>query len=326
MREKMLEMANSKQILENFYITCLWISDKVKSLVEGQDTEEIFIDATKEECFEHLENDDMRPDKEKWQMLINKWFKEHDDNSNKEAKEKLAMKNKFWNFARNETTGENILRLDGVIAEYSWFDDEVTPKNFRDELNACTGDIEVYINSPGGDCFAASQIYTMLMEYKGNVTVKIDGIAASAASVIAMAGTTVAMSPPANMMIHNPWTVTVGDEKEMQATAEFLGEIKESIINAYEIKTGLSHEKISELMTAETWMNAKKALELGFCDKILFTDKENDSDGGTAIMFSPMTVYNSIRKKINQKSNVQNEKHKIDSSIQYRKMLERSKL
>jgi len=98
---------------------------------------------------------------------------------------------KFWNWTKNESTGERVLYLDGVIASETWWGDEVTPAMFRDELFAGEGDITIYINSPGGDCIAASQIYTMLMEYKGNITVKIDGLAASAASVIAMAGTEV---------------------------------------------------------------------------------------------------------------------------------------
>lgn len=211
----------------------------------------------------------------------------------------MKMKNKFWKWSKNEVTGEKILRLDGVISEESWLGDEVTPKNFRDELNSCDGDIEIYINSPGGDVFAASQIYTMLMEHKGNVAVKIDGLAASAASVIAMAGTTTAMSPTSNMMIHNPFTIQLGDADEMRACAEFLDEIKESIINAYELKTNLPRKKISELMTAETWMNAKKALELGFCDKILFS--ENETEISNAIIFSPQTVQNSILNKICRK-------------------------
>ena len=220
------------------------------------------------------------------------------------------MKNKFWKWAKNEITGENILRLDGIIAEETWWGDEVTPKNFRDELNSCDGDIEIYINSPGGDVFAASQIYTMLMEYKGNVTVKIDGLAASAASVIAMAGTTTAMSPTSTIMIHNPFTGTIGDAEEMRACAEFLDEIKESIINAYELKTGLSREKISDLMNAETYMNAKKALELGFCDKILFTDGE--SEISNAIIFSPKSVQNSILKKINNFVDAENLKKRLN--------------
>lgn len=129
---------------------------------------------------------------------------------------------------------------------------------------------------------AAAQIYNMLMDYKGNVTVKIDGIAASAASVIAMAGTEVLMSPVSTMMIHNPATVAMGDHNEMQKAIEMLNEVKESIINAYEIKTGLSRAKLAHLMDAETWMNANKAVELGFADGIIarnaFPEKEDDED------------------------------------------------
>ena len=116
---------------------------------------------------------------------------------------------------------------------------------------------------------AAAQIYNMLTQYKGNVTVKIDGIAASAASVIAMAGNTVLMSPVSMMMIHNPATVAFGDHAEMQKAIDMLAEVKESIINAYVIKTGLSRSKLSHLMDAETWMDANKAVELGFADDII---------------------------------------------------------
>ena len=187
------------------------------------------------------------------------------------------MKNKrFWNWRShktlnqsNEEVVERILELHGTIAEESWFDDDVTPQLFKDELNAGSGDITVWINSPGGDCVAAAQIYNMLTQYKGNVTVKIDGIAASAASVIAMAGNTVLMSPVSMMMIHNPATVAFGDHAEMQKAIDMLAEVKESIINAYVIKTGLSRSKLSHLMDAETWMDANKAVELGFADDII---------------------------------------------------------
>ena len=141
------------------------------------------------------------------------------------------MKKAFWNWVRNED-GTRILTIDGVIAEESWFDDDVTPKQFKDQLNAGQGDIVIYVNSPGGDCVAASQIYTMLMEYKGRVTVKIDGIAASAASVISMAGTEVLMAPTSLLMIHNPLTVAIGDTEEMQKAIAMLDEVKESITTA----------------------------------------------------------------------------------------------
>ena len=180
---------------------------------------------------------------------------------------------KFWkwkNQAPTETApAERTLFLNGTIAEESWFDDDVTPQLFKDELMSGSGDITVWINSPGGDCVAAAQIYNMLMDYRGNVTVKIDGIAASAASVIAMAGTKVLVSPVSMMMIHNPMTVAMGDKVEMEKAIEMLASVKDSIINAYELKTGMSRAKLSHLMDAETWMDATKAVELGFADDIL---------------------------------------------------------
>ena len=210
------------------------------------------------------------------------------------------MKRKFWNWVRNE--GEKrVLLLDGEISDETWWGDEVTPQMFRSELNAAEGDIDLWINSPGGDCYAAAQIYNMLMEYKGNVNVKIDGIAASAASVVAMAGSTVEMSPVATIMIHNPMTISIGDTHEMERTITFLAEIKESIINAYEIKTGLSRAKISRLMDAETWMNAKKAVELGFADSVLYENREHlTSAAADGLIFSRAAVTNSLLSKFGQ--------------------------
>ena len=149
---------------------------------------------------------------------------------------------------------------------------------FHDELFAGKGPVTVWLNSPGGDCIAASQIYTMLMDYKDDVTVKIDGIAASAASVIAMAGTRVLMAPTALMMIHNPMTMAYGNQADMEKAIEMLDEVKESIMNAYEIKTSLSRAKLSHLMDSETWMNAYKAIELGFADDILKDSKKDAAD------------------------------------------------
>lgn len=166
-----------------------------------------------------------------------------------------------------------MLELYGTIAEESWFDDDITPQEFRDELFAGSGPVTIWINSPGGDCIAASQIYTMLMDYKGDVTVKIDGIAASAASVIAMAGTKVLMAPTAMMMIHNPATIAFRDHADMEKAIDMLNEVKESIINAYEIKTSLPRKQLSKMMDETTWMNAKKAVDLGFIDGILEDEK-----------------------------------------------------
>ena len=213
-------------------------------------------------------------------------------------------KRKFWNWVRDADTGERTLVLNGQIAEDSWFGDEVTPTIFRDELMKGEGNITVWINSPGGDVFAAAQIYNMLMDYKGNVTVRIDGLAASAASMIAMAGTTVEMSPVGMLMVHNPSTAVIGNTKEMQAAIQMLDEVKESILNAYELKTGQPRQSLSDLMDAESWMNAKKAVELGFADKILFAneDEEKQSEGVEAMLFSQRAVTNSLIDKIKAQS------------------------
>ena len=213
-------------------------------------------------------------------------------------------KRKFWNWVRDSDTGERTLVLNGQIAEESWFGDEVTPGIFRDELMKGEGNITVWINSPGGDVFAAAQIYNMLMDYKGNVTVRIDGLAASAASMIAMAGTTVEISPVGMLMIHNPSTAVIGNTKEMQAAIKMLDEVKESILNAYELKTGQPRQQLSDLMDAESWMNAKKALDLGFVDKILFAsdEEEKNSEGVEAMLFSQWAVTNSLIDKIKAQS------------------------
>lgn len=211
------------------------------------------------------------------------------------------MANKFWNWVQNDNNGERTLFLEGVIAEESWFEDDVTPSAFKADLFAGSGPITLHINSPGGDCIAASQIYTMLMDYPYDVKVQIDGIAASAASVIAMAGTKVSMSPTSLMMIHNPLTFALGDSEEMRKAIQLLEEVKESIINAYEIKTGQSRVKLSHLMDAETWLNANKAIELGFADGVLEDDKKRLQIEDFTYAFSRRAVTNSLLSKVKPK-------------------------
>lgn len=206
------------------------------------------------------------------------------------------MKNKkFWVWKNQDQTDERVLELYGSIAEESWFDDDITPKMFRDELFSGTGPVTVWINSPGGDCIAASQIYSAMMDYPGNITVKIDGLAASAASVIAMAGTTVLMAPTAMLMIHNPATMAFGDHNDMKAAIKMLDEVKESIINAYQLKTNLSRDEISKLMEAETWMNANKAIELRFADNLIEDEKKSAPAG---FSFSTRSSEDSLKEKL----------------------------
>ena len=158
------------------------------------------------------------------------------------------MSKKFWNWVKNEETNETELIFNGPISQDTWYGDEITPAIFRDELAKISGNLTVWLNSPGGDVFAASQIYTMLRNHKGKVTVKIDGIAASAASVVAMAGDETLISPTGMLMCHNPATIAMGNRADMEKAIELLDEVKESIINAYEEKSGLSRAKIAHMM------------------------------------------------------------------------------
>ena len=180
---------------------------------------------------------------------------------------------KFWNWVHDDSGGRT-LRLEGPIDSESFWGDEITPQDFRSELEAEEGDVTVWVNSPGGNVFAAAEIYTMLKDYAGKVTVKVASLAASAASVVAMAGDTVQMSPTALLMLHDPSTVAMGNARDMEKAIVTLNEVKESIINAYVAKSGLSRNRVSRLMSEETWLNAKKAVELGFADEVLYDGKK----------------------------------------------------
>ena len=211
---------------------------------------------------------------------------------------------KFWNFTKNDS-GESELFLYGSISEETWYGDEITPKMFRDELSKISGNITVWINSPGGDVFAASQIYTMLKNHAGKIIVKIDGIAASAASVVAMAGDETLIAPTGMLMMHNPSMITWGNKSDMEQAIKVLEEIKESIINAYEMKSGLSRTKIAKMMDEETWLNAKKAKSLSLVDGILFssgekeeTSAEPDTENHIEMSWSPIRTKQSFIQKV----------------------------
>lgn len=225
---------------------------------------------------------------------------------------------KFWNFACDNETQTRTLTIAGIIAEEAWFDDEVAPRAFREELNAGKGDITVIINSPGGDFFAGTEIYNMLLDYPGKVTVKIDALAASAASIIAMAGDTIIMSPVSMIMIHNPATLAYGQADDMRKAIDMLNAVKESIINAYIQKTHLTHDQLAEMMSNETWLDANKAKELGFCDQIV--DRENKPDdtitNKTGYLFSVKNYNQSVINKVTCKY-----KPKLTKSDAYRRLL-----
>lgn len=178
--------------------------------------------------------------------------------------------NKFWQFKNDVGADEAELVIYGVLAEETWFGDEVTPKMFSDELSALgnVSKIKVRLNSPGGDLFAGTTIHNMLRDHSANVTAYIDGLAASAASIVAMAADTVVMPPSAMMMIHNPATIAWGDARELRASADVLDKVRDSMIEAYQEKTGIDRSQIINMLNSETWMSAKEAVELGFADEI----------------------------------------------------------
>ena len=186
---------------------------------------------------------------------------------------------KFYNLIPGQPGEESRLYIDGEIVSgysgYDWWTDEhqTGAYDFRKELAQC-GPVTVYINSPGGDVFAGAAMYSALLDHPHKVTVKIMGIAASAASVVAMAGDEVLISPVGYLMIHDPWSYVMGNAREMEHEARVLREIGEGIVAAYQKKTGKTTDEIRRLLEAETYMNAQSAIENGFCDGLFTPDED----------------------------------------------------
>ncbi|WP_081667423.1 head maturation protease, ClpP-related [Paenibacillus pinihumi] len=207
---------------------------------------------------------------------------------------------RFWNFS-NSTNEEVELRINGEIMSdddgwfYEWFGIPVAkPSKFRKELSQHKDKaITVWIDSWGGDVFAGVGIYNALKSHKGKVTVRIDGKAVSAGSLIAMAGDEIIMSPGSIMMIHNPWSSAVGESKDMRKAADVLDEVKEAILNIYQTKvSGKSREEISNLMDNEEWMSARKAVNEGFADSMMdLVDDESQINNSYSV--SRIAIMNS---------------------------------
>lgn len=233
---------------------------------------------------------------------------------------KTKIKNKFWNFA--ETEEERVLYISGEIVDGEDEDEEIksTADIFKDELYEGEGNISIWINSPGGDMLTGAQIYNLIKDYKGKVTIKIDGLAASAASVIAMAGDEVLMSPVSQIMIHNPFSCAIGDSNEMKRAADMLNEVKESIINAYELKTHLSRSKISRMMDDESWMNAYKAVNLGFADGILFADDKQKTENTEEFIFSRESAISAVMNRVKKRIKNTDKESKIPAESLYRRL------
>lgn len=223
---------------------------------------------------------------------------------------------KFWKFIENkatETEPESVeLRIEGDIVDdsdvwiYEWFGEPAAAPNlFREELSNYKGkDITVWIDSYGGSVFAGASIYNALKEHKGKITVKVDGKAMSAASVIAMAGDEVLMSPVALMMIHNPLTGVYGDMHNLRKVADILDEVKDSIINAYVLKTGKSREEVSALMDEEFYMSANTALKNKFVDGVLYQDQPLNVENLSGISLNRLSVVSNARQSVEHAINL----------------------
>lgn len=177
------------------------------------------------------------------------------------------------------------LELYGYISEYSWFEDDITPRMFKDDLysQGQGGPVTLRINSPGGDLIAASVMKAILLDYPGKVTVKVDGMAASAATIVAMAGDRVKINESAYFMIHDPSVVFFLASLNIQELDQMLEQLKTAkagIIDAYEQRTGLSRERLGKLMSAETWMTASEAVNLGFADEVITSSKKGVGKNG----------------------------------------------
>lgn len=200
----------------------------------------------------------------------------------------------FWRCvdAADSDSGEPEIDFYGYISEYSWFEDDITPARFRDDLMKLGqgGPVTIRIHSGGGDVFAASAIRAMIMDYPGRVTTRIDGLCASAATYVAMAGDRVVMQDTGYFMIHDPSAMAVGTVDDLKQVISLLKTIKEGIVDAYRSKTHLEAEQLSKMMSAETWMTAQEAKELGFVDDVISTRPAPMGAG----MFRNVAVLNAL--------------------------------
>ena len=172
------------------------------------------------------------------------------------------------------------IKITGVIIPndyqriYDWLEwDATSPRKVEQALADIEGDVTVEINSGGGSLFHGSEIYTLLKEHPNNITVKITGVAASAASVIAMAGDNILMSPTSQMMIHNATIGTYGDYREMESATQLLKNANQTAVNAYKLKSGMNDEELLELMDKETWFTAHQALDHKLIDEVMFEEQ-----------------------------------------------------
>lgn len=215
---------------------------------------------------------------------------------NRAQTQQKQVKNKhFWTF--RAAVGDNAapeLILYGDIASETWWGDEVTPRQFTEELDAlgAVPEIVVRINSGGGDVFAANAIYTRLKDNAAKITVKIDGWAASAATIVAMAGDVIEIPGNGVFMVHDPSLGLLGyfNEADLAKMTEELKVVKQSIVNAYVLKTGKDAAEVAAIMAAESWFDGKQAVDAGFCDKLMFEDAETTIENAAKIVVNSVSL------------------------------------
>lgn len=220
------------------------------------------------------------------------------------------------------------IQINGIIIPsdyqdiYDWFGmDATSPKKVSAVISQLIGEnVDVEINSPGGDVFSGSEIYSALKGYQGNVNVQIVGVAASAASVIAMAGNTVQISPTAQIMIHNVSGSAGGDYRDMQQAASVMENMNKSIANAYALKTGLPQDELLNLMNQETWMTAQQAVEKGFADEIMFDNEKKLVANIASTMILPMEVINKIKNLIHTPPKADHDKELMACRLNFLKL------
>lgn len=207
----------------------------------------------------------------------------------------------FWTIINTVVDGEEVeaeIEMYGYISEYSWLDDDITPQMFKSDLAKLGNrDIKLRINSYGGDLIAATMMHTMIRDYPGRVTVQIDGVAASAATIVAVAGDEVRIQNHGYFMIHDPsftFFLAQLNLETMTRMVDSLQAAKEGIVNAYERKTGLSRARLSKLMTEETWMDAHKAVDLGFVDGIVEETEKKPVIPENAAMVNAIQNYQNV--------------------------------
>ncbi len=201
---------------------------------------------------------------------------------------------KFWNFVPRPENKAAELILYGDISSSSWWGDEITPAQFNKDL-ADIGNVEeiiVRINSGGGDVFAANAIYTRLKDHAAKITVKIDGWAASAATIVAMAGDVIEIPANGVFMVHDPKMGVLGyySAEEFVKLSDELKVIKQAIVNGYALKTQKDPQEIADLMAAETWYTGQEAVDSGFCDIVMFAEVETEIQNASRIVVNSVSL------------------------------------